>query len=118
MATHIVLLARISKEVGLCASLDAGIEERQTMLGHNGVVVITRNNLELALQIAGLVDEARLRVTLRILLRRIHIAFAIHYLVPFPVDDGTTSYANLEDVGVVKHERDSHETAKRPAVNT
>ena len=33
MASHVVLLARIGKEVGLRASLDTGIEERQTMLG-------------------------------------------------------------------------------------
>jgi hypothetical protein len=45
MASHIVLLARIGKEVGLCASLDAGVEERQTVLWHNGVVVIASDNL-------------------------------------------------------------------------
>ena len=118
MSAHVVLLAWIGKEVGLRASLDTGIEERQTVLRYNGVVVIARNNLQLTLQVASLVDEAGLLVPLRILLGCVHIAFTIHHLVPFPVDDRTTGHTHLEDVGIVQHERDGHETAKRPPVDT
>ena len=57
VAPHVVLLAGIGKEIGLCASLDTSIEERQTMLRNDGVVVIARNNLQLTFQVLGLVDE-------------------------------------------------------------
>ncbi len=49
MTTHVVLLAGIGEEVGLGAGLDAGIEEREAMLGHDGIVVVARDNLELTL---------------------------------------------------------------------
>ena len=74
--------------------------------------------LQLTLQLAGFVDEAGLLVALGILLRGVHVALAIHHLVPFPVDDRATGHAHLEDVGIVQHERDGHETAKRPPVDT
>ena len=45
MSSHVMFLTRVGKEVGLRASLDTSIEERQTMLGYDGIVVITRNNL-------------------------------------------------------------------------
>ena len=118
VASHVVLLTRIGKEVGLCAGLDASIEERQTMLWYDGIVVIARDDLELTLQIACLVDETGLFVTFRIRLRRVHIALAIHHLVPFPVNNGTAGYANLEYVRIVGHQRDGHETTEGPSVNT
>jgi hypothetical protein len=51
MSSHVVFLTRIGKEVWLCASLDASIEERQTMLGNNSVVVLACDNLELSFQV-------------------------------------------------------------------
>ena len=45
VSSHVVLLPGIGKEVGLGARLDAGVEERQTVLWHDGVVVITRDDL-------------------------------------------------------------------------
>ena len=104
MAPHVMFLAWIGKEVGLSARLDAGIEEREAVLRHNGVVVVARDDLQTAFQVLGLVDERRLGIALRIGLRSVHIAFAVHHLVPLPVNDGTASYTHLEDVGVVGHE--------------
>ena len=40
MSPHVVLLARVGKEVWLRAGLDAGIEERQAVLGHYCVVIV------------------------------------------------------------------------------
>ena len=70
MTAHVVLLAGIGKEVGLRASLDAGIEEREAVLGHDGGVVVACDNLQLALQVASLADEARFGVALGVVLRR------------------------------------------------
>ena len=60
MTSHVVLLTRIGEEVWLCAGFDAGIEEGEAMLGHDGVVVVTRDDLQFAFQILRLVDKAGL----------------------------------------------------------
>ena len=117
MSPHVMLLTRIGKEVRLGTRLDAGIEERETMLWHNGIVVVARNDLQTAFQILGLADERRFGIALWIRLRGVHIALAVHHLVPLPVNDGTTSYSYLENVGVGSHERDGHKSSERPARN-
>ena len=103
MASHIVFLAWIGKEIGLGASLDAGVEEGETVLGNNGVVVVTSNDLKLAFQVLGLADEAALGIAFWVVLRRAHVALAIHDLIPLPIDDRSTSYANLENVRIIGH---------------
>ena len=45
VSTHVMWLTGIDEKVGLCTSLDTCLEERQTMLGHNGIVVIASDNL-------------------------------------------------------------------------
>ena len=74
MTTHIVGLARIGEEIGLCASLDTSIEERQAVLRHHGVIVIACDNLQFALQILGLRDQTALGKALRIAFGCAHIA--------------------------------------------
>ena len=103
MASHVVFLARVGKEIWLGASLDAGIEEREAVLGNDGVVVVACDNLQFAFQVLGLADEAGLGVAIGIILGRTHITLTIHHLVPFPVDDGTTCHAYLENVGIIGH---------------
>ena len=88
------------------------------MLGNNDIVVVAYDNLQFAFQISCLADEAGLGIALRVVLWRTHIALAIHHLVPFPVDDGTTGNADLEHIGIVRHQRDGHESAERPSVHT
>ena len=73
MTTHIVLFARIGKEIRLGASLHAGIEERQTVLWHHRRIVVTRDDLQLAFQILGLGDEAGLRVAFRVVVWCTHV---------------------------------------------
>ena len=101
MTTHIVLFARIGKEIRLGASLHAGIEERQTVLWHHRRIVVTRDDLQLAFQILGLGDETGLRIAFRVVVWCTHVTLAIHHLIPLPVDDGTASHTYLEDIGVV-----------------
>ena len=48
---HVVSLTRIGEEVWLSASLDARIEEGETMLRYNSVVVIASDNLEFPFQV-------------------------------------------------------------------
>ena len=87
------------------------------MLGHDGAVVVACNNLELALQVASLADEAGFGVAIRVLLWGVHIALTVHHLIEMPVDDGTSGHTHLEHVGVVGHQRNGHVTAIAPSVN-
>ena len=64
MTTHVVLLSRVCEEIGLRSGFYAGIEERQTMLRHDSIIVVARDNLQLALQVTGFVEEACLGVAL------------------------------------------------------
>ena len=87
------------------------------MLGHNGVVVVARNDLQLSFQVLGLGYQAGLGIAFRVGLRRVHIALAVHHLVPLPVNDGTAGHADLEHVRIGGHERYGHEASERPAVD-
>ena len=93
MTSHVVRLAWIDEEVWLSTCCDASLEEGETVLWHYGHVVQALDNLELALQVLCLVEQGGLLVTLWIGLRGVHIALAIHHLVPVPVDDRTTCHA-------------------------
>ena len=104
MTSHVVRLARIDEEVWLGAGCDAGLQEGETMLRHHRYVVEALDDLQLALQILGLIEQRGLLVALRVGLRSIHIALAIHYLVPVPVDYRTACYAYLEHIRVVGHQ--------------
>ena len=117
MTSHVVLLTRVGEEVWLCAGFDAGIEEGETMLRHDGVVVVACDDLQLAFQVLRLVDETGLGIAFGIRFRSSHIALAVHHLIPFPVDDRTSGYTHLEHIGIVGHQRDGHKAAERPAMN-
>ena len=45
VSSHIVWLARIDEEIGLCALLDTLSDERQAVLWHHRFVVSALNNL-------------------------------------------------------------------------
>jgi len=117
MSAHVVLLAWIGKEVGLCAGLDAGIKETQTVLWYYSIVVVACDNLQLAFQILGLANQTTLGIPLRVILWCAHITFSIHDLVPLPIDNGTTGTTHLEDLGVSKFHGDGHEATEAPTLH-
>ena len=114
---HVVSLARIDEEVGLCASFHAGVEELQGVLRNNRRVVHTYDYLQLTLQVLCLVKKACLLVAFSVLLRCVHIALAIHHLIPFPVDDRSSCHAHLEHFGMVAHQCGGHKSAEAPSVD-
>ena len=111
-------LTGIDEEIGLGAGFGTGIQELQCMLRYHRGVVHADDNLQLALQVFGLVDKTRLLVALRILFWRVHITLTVHHLVPFPVDNRAACHTHLEDLGISGHQRCSHKAAKAPSVNT
>ena len=117
MTAHVMLLAGVGVEVGLRAGLYAGVKEREAVLGHNRLVVVSSDDLQTAFQVLGLADEAALGIAIGIVLRRAHVALAVHHLIPLPVDDGSSCDAYLEDVWVVGHQRDGHEASVAPSVD-
>ena len=63
---HVVTLARVGKEVGLGTRLDALLDEHEAVLRYHRGVVISSDNLQLALQVLGLGKERCLGITLRV----------------------------------------------------
>lgn len=57
LAEHVVPVARIGKEVGLCAGIDAGTEERQGVLRHTYRVVVSDDDLQFSFQVSGFGQE-------------------------------------------------------------
>ena len=103
MTAHVVGFTGIGKEVGLGAGGDTCLEKGEAVLRHDGRVVVASDNLELALEVFCLVDSLLLLAMQRVCLRSIHIAFAIHHLIPMPVDNRTAGNTNLEYVRIVCH---------------
>lgn len=54
---HVVSFARVGKEVGLRASLDALLDEHEAVLRHYSGVVISGDDLQLALEVLGLGEQ-------------------------------------------------------------
>ena len=117
VSAHVVWFAGIDEEVRLCACFYACSEERQAVLWHHRCVVVSRDDLQLAFQLSGLRYQRCLLVALGIGLRRVHVALTVHHLIPSPVDDGPSSHAHLEHLGIVGHQRDGHESPEAPSVN-
>ena len=116
-AEHVVPVAGVEEQVGLCAGIDAGTDEGEGVLRHAGGVVVAQDDLQATLQVLGLRQQAGRGIALGILLRRVHIALAVHHLVVFPVDDRSAGHAHLEDIGVGAHQVRGHEAAEAPAVD-
>ena len=115
---HVVSLAWIDEEVGLCASFGTCVDERQGVLGNNRRVVHTDDNLQFALEVLGHRDERTSLDTLLVGVGSAHVSLAIHHLIPSPVDDRTSSHSHLEHVGIVGHKRYGHKSAIAPSVHT
>ena len=116
LAHYIVLSAWIREIIHLDIVLDAFPDEAQTVLPDHYRVYCALADKELALQGCSLVDEAGLCISFRIDVRMVHVPFAIHHFVPFPVYYRTTCNGDLEYVRVIGDERNGHETAVAPSV--
>ena len=113
---HIVSVSRIDEVVRVRTGIDAGTEEGDAVLRHTHRVVGTDDDLQLALQVAGPLGEVGVPVTFRVVLRGVHIAFAVHHFIQFPVDDRSAGYPHLEHVVVRQHQVGGHKSAEAPAV--
>ena len=89
---HIVSVSRIDEVVRVRTGIDAGTEEGDAVLRHTHRVVGTDDDLQLALQVTGPLGEVGVSVTFRVVLRGVHIAFAVHHFIQFPVDDRSAGY--------------------------
>ena len=87
------------------------------MRPYHSVVYGTLAYQQLALKVFCTRDKAGLLETVSVGLVGLHIALAVHNLIPFPVNDRTSGHTNLEYFGVVDHKRYGHESAVTPAMN-
>ena len=103
LASHVVSLSGVYEVVGLRAGIGGGAEEGQTVLQYAGGIVVANDDLQAAFEISCLFQKIGTFVTFGIFLWRIHVAFAVHYLIEFPVDDRAAGYACLEHIGIGTH---------------
>ena len=97
LAHHVVVLTGIYEIIGLHTGILTGTEEGQAMLEQASTVVVTYNHLQTAFEVLGLVEQTAGGIAFGILLRSVHIAFAIHHLIESPVDDRTAGAAGPTD---------------------
>ena len=114
---HVVGLAWVRKEVGLCAYFNALLQEVQAVLWHHNGVVHACYYLQFSFQILGFRQQTALGIALRIVLWSAHVAFALHHFVPLPIDNGTACNAYLEYFGVTGNECGGHKSTETPSVN-
>ena len=118
VAADVVFVVGVDEIIDLFAGFDAGIDELDAVLPDNGVVFGAMDDEEAAFEVFGLRGEGIVGIALGILLRGVHIAFAVHDFVPFPVDDRAAGAADFEDFGVGEFHGDGHESAEAPAFDT
>ena len=118
LAHHVVVLTWIYEIIGLHTGILTGTEEGQAVLEQASTVVVTYNHLQTAFEVLGLVEQTAGGIAFGILLRSVHIAFAIHHLIEAPVDDRTAGHTDLEDIGLSTHEVGGHESAAAPSVHS
>ena len=117
-ADDVVLVAGVGEVVYLDVINYALADEAQAVLPQHYGVESALADEQFAFQILGLVDERGLGKALGIGGLGLHIALAIHHLIPLPVDHGATRNGYLEHIGVVGNERDGHKATVAPTVNT
>ena len=112
-----MLVARVDEEVRIGAGVDAGLEERERVLRHTGVVVVIVNQQQFAPQLPGQGLEVARFVSVGIGLRHVHVALAVHHLVVSPVDDRPACHADLVQLRIAQHQGRSHVPPEAPPVH-
>ena len=116
-ATDIVLMVRVDSVVEENALLDGAIDKRLTMLPDDSAVHAIVDDEQTSLETADIIDNAVIGIAVWILLRGVHIAFAIHDLIVFPVADGSTCDTGPELIWETSKKRKSHEATETPAMD-
>ena len=101
LSCHIVLVARVREIIHLHIVLHAFAYETEAVFPYDYRVDCALADEKLAFEVLGLVDEACLRLSLRIGVWMVHIALAVHHFVPLPVDHRTAGNAYLEYVRII-----------------
>ena len=95
-ALHVVVVARIDEIIQLLAVVDAIFDKDKAVLPHDDRVGGAVNHQEFAFQFVGFVFEAGQLVAFRIFLWGVHVAFAIHDFVVFPIQNRTAGNRDFE----------------------
>lgn len=101
-AYHVMLVSGVDEKVGMRACTNRRFQELQAVLHHHYRIFVTVNDKQPRFQPAGFVQQTCLRLTVRILLRCIHVTFTVHHFVIFPVDHRTTGNAHLKYLRVTQ----------------
>ncbi len=113
-----MFMTRIREVVHLDIVLYAFAHKAQTVFPYDYRVNRALAYEQLALEVLRLVEQAGLCIAFRIGVRMIHVAFSVHYLIPFPVYDRASCHSHLEYVWPVGNKRYCHEASVAPSVHS
>ena len=88
------------------------------MLGHDGGVVQADDDLQPPAQVFGLVEQAGLGIAVGVGKGSVHVALAVHHLVPPPVNHRPAGDTHFENIRVMGHQADGHKAAVAPSVHS
>ncbi len=117
-AIHIVVMTRINEVIQLFSIVDAVFNEHEAVLPHHDRVGSAMNQEQLAFELVGFVFKTRQLVAFGIFFRCVHVTFAVHDFIVFPVHDGTACHRHLESFRMIDFQRCGHEAAVTPSVGT
>ena len=117
-SADVVLVVWVDKVVDLLEVVDATLDKLQRVLPNDGIVLGAVDDEQMAFEVLGFVEQAVSLLAFWILLRGVHIALAVHNLIPLPIYDGAAGTAHLEHLGVRQLQGNGHESSEAPALNT
>ena len=106
----------IGKKVDLFVLFDAFAQKFHTVLHNDRIILHAMYKHQLSVKLIHMVKHVRVFIAFRVFLWHVHVAFAVHYFVHFPIDDRATSNANFKHIRVAQHEVKGHKTAETPAM--
>ena len=99
------------------AFLDRCLGNGEHVLRHYDRVYIAMDIEDIALQILDIVGYKVVLIALRVFLRGIHITFAIHNFIEFPINHSASCYCSSEGARVAIHKGGGEETSEAPTID-
>ncbi len=104
-ATYVVFVLGIYKIVNLLAFLDTGLNKLKAVLPNHCIVLCTMYYQQFSIKLIHIIENAGFLVTFWVLVRSIHIAFAVHYFVVFPVNNRAATGCDFKNAGTPEFQR-------------
>lgn len=115
---HIVFMPGIDKKVGISTRFDTSLDKRESVLRHTYIIHIIVYHQQTPFEIPCQSTQVGLFISFGILLRSIHIALSVHYLIISPVNHRPPRYTHLKKFRITKQKGCRHMSSEAPSVYT